>query len=52
MCNVCQTHGVQGAATDLLLCAVAELDRLPIFTTDGDFRLFAAHLPIRLHAAP
>ena len=46
--NMCRTRGVQGSATDLLICAVADLERLQIFTTDGDFQHYARHLPIEL----
>lgn len=46
--NTCRSNGIQGSNADLLLCAVSQLDRLPIFTTDGDFDLYARHLPITL----
>ena len=48
--NVCRSKGVQGTATDLLICAVAVRHRMRIFTTDTDFDAFARHLPIDLHA--
>lgn len=48
--NLCRGKGVQGTATDLLICAVAVRHRLRIFTTDTDFDGFAKHLPIDLHA--
>ncbi len=48
--NLCRRHGVQGTATDLLLCAVAVRHGLRIFTTDADFDLYAKHLPITRHA--
>ncbi len=44
--NLCRRQGVQGTATDLLLCAVAVRRGLSIFTTDTDFDLYARHLPI------
>jgi predicted nucleic acid-binding protein len=47
--NLCRGQGVQGTATDLLLCAVAVRHGLRIFTTDTDFDLFADHLPIARH---
>lgn len=47
--NTCRGHGVQGSDADFLLCAVSQLDRLPIFTTDQDFDLYAKHLPIKLY---
>ncbi|MGH2584711.1 MAG: PIN domain-containing protein [Dehalococcoidia bacterium] len=47
--NTCQSHGIQGSHIDYLICAVAERLAGSIFTTDGDFGRYAAHLPIRLH---
>ena len=49
--NTCRSHGIQGTNTDFLLCAVSVLDRLPLFTTDNDFRLYARHIPIMLFNA-
>jgi len=48
--NLCRRHGVQGTATDLLICAVAVRHGLRIFTTDTDFDAYAGHLPITRHA--
>ena len=47
--NLCRSKGVQGSNTDFLICAVAVRHDLSIFTTDGDFPLFAKSLPIVLH---
>ena len=47
--NLCRSKGVQGTATDLMICAVAVRHGLKIFTTDSDFDAFAKVLPIRLH---
>lgn len=47
--NVCRSKGVQGTATDLLLCAVAVRYRMRIFTTDTDFDAFARHISIEMH---
>ena len=44
----CRAVGVQGSNTDFLICSVAELRGLPIFTLDRDFEVFARHLPIQL----
>lgn len=49
--NLCRGKGVQGSNTDFLICAVAVRHNLPIFTTDKDFSLFQAYLPIALHRA-
>lgn len=46
--NLCRARGIQGSNTDFLICAVAARYSCPIFTTDGDFTLFARLLPIRL----
>ncbi len=48
MFNRCRSAGIQGSPVDFLVCAVAERLAAPIFTTDGDFALYAQHLPIRL----
>lgn len=48
--NTCRGKGVQGAPTDLLICAVAQVRGLPILTTDRDFLLYRRHLPIELFA--
>jgi hypothetical protein len=47
--NLCRSKGIQGSNTDFLICAVAARREFAIFTTDGDFALFAKHLPIALH---
>jgi len=47
--NTCRAKGIQGSNTDFLICAVAVRRQLSIFTTDGDFSLFAKRLPIVLH---
>ena len=47
--NFCRAKGIQGSNTDFLICAVAVRHDLSIFTTDGDFPLFAKGLPIVLH---
>jgi len=48
--NTCRSHGVQGTATDLLICAVAVRHGMRIFTSDTDFDEFAKCLPVELHA--
>jgi predicted nucleic acid-binding protein len=47
--NVCRAHGVQGTMVDLLVCAVAMDEEIPIYTTDRDYLQYAKHLPIQLH---
>jgi predicted nucleic acid-binding protein len=46
--NNCRRQGVQGSNTDFLICAVAHRRKYQIFTTDGDFRHFQAHIPVSL----
>lgn len=48
--TICRGKGIQGANTDLLICAIAARHKTPIFTTDADFTLFQPHLPITLHS--
>jgi predicted nucleic acid-binding protein len=50
--NLCRQRGIQGTATDLLICAVAVRHGLRIFTTDTDFDLYAECLPIKRHNTP
>ncbi|MBI4333085.1 MAG: PIN domain-containing protein [Chloroflexi bacterium] len=47
--NTCRSKGVQGSNTDFLICAAAVRGGFSIFTTDGDFFVFAQHVPITLH---
>ncbi len=47
--NLCRSHGINGSHVDMLLCALAHRNGVPIFTTDGDFPDYARHLPIHLH---
>jgi len=46
--NICRGKGIQGATTDFLICAVAFLQNLLIFTTDTDFKKYKKYLPINL----
>jgi predicted nucleic acid-binding protein len=50
--NACRQQGIQGTATDLLICAVAVRHGLRIFTTDTDFDSYAERLPIKRHKNP
>ncbi|MFA5261588.1 MAG: PIN domain-containing protein [Candidatus Omnitrophota bacterium] len=47
-CNTCRSKGIQGSTIDFLICAVAHVERLIIFTLDNDFQHYAKHLPIKL----
>ena len=48
--NMSRKKGVQGSNTDFLICAISDCRGISILTTDGDFKLFQRHLPIRLHS--
>jgi len=50
--NRCRSKGLQGSNTDFLICAMADRNKLSIFTTDRDFELFSMYIPIILHKAP
>ena len=47
-CNICRSKGIQGSTIDFLICAVAHLEKLVIFTTDSDFINYGKFLPIEL----
>jgi predicted nucleic acid-binding protein len=47
--NICRSRGIQGSNTDFVICAIADRYGMAILTTDGDFPLFAPHLPVQLH---
>ncbi len=46
--NLCRGKGIQGSNTDMLICAVAEIEGFRIYTADGDFARFARHVPVQL----
>ncbi len=46
--NLCRNKGIQGSTIDFLICAVAHLESLEIFTTDSDFENYSKFLPIEL----
>jgi predicted nucleic acid-binding protein len=46
--NRCMKQGVQGSTTDFLICSVAYLEKVEIFTTDSDFIHYKKYLPIEL----
>ena len=48
--NRCRAKGIVGSAIDLLICAVSAGYGAPIYTTDADFRRYAAVLRLKLHA--
>ena len=47
--NDCRRAGIQGSATDFLICAVSARHSLPIFTVDNDFSAYQQHLDISLY---
>ncbi len=46
--NTCRNKGIQGSTIDFLICAVAYLEKLVIFSTDSDFENYRKYLPIEL----
>lgn len=46
--NTCRGKGIQGSTIDFLICAVAYLSKLVIYTTDKDFERYSTCLPIKL----
>lgn len=46
--NICRRNGIQGSTIDFLICAVAYLEKLIIFTTDSDFNNYRKCIPIEL----
>jgi predicted nucleic acid-binding protein len=49
--NQCRKRGIQGSHTDFLICSVAHLERLSVYTTDQDFRHYAKHISLVFHHA-
>lgn len=47
-CNICRRKGVQGSTIDFLICAVAIMENLVIFTIDKDFENYKKYLPLKL----
>jgi predicted nucleic acid-binding protein len=47
--NLCHSKGIQGSNTDFLICAVSVRSKLPIYTTDKDYAIFAEQIPIQLY---
>ncbi|HEY4761030.1 MAG TPA: PIN domain-containing protein [Thermoguttaceae bacterium] len=46
--NICRSKGIQGSIIDFLICSVAYLENLAIFTTDNDFANYKKYLPIKI----
>jgi predicted nucleic acid-binding protein len=49
--NRCRSAGIQGSNTDFLICAVARRRKIPVFTTDRDFRSYGRVISLKLHEA-
>jgi len=45
--NICRKQGIQGSTIDFLICAVAYLENLIIFTSDKDFENYKKYLSIK-----
>ncbi len=48
--NICRSNGIQGSHIDFLICAVAANHKMPIFTVDKGFLLYAEYLPIAVYS--
>ena len=48
--NACRRKGVTATPTDALIAAVAHLEKVRLFTADGDFARLQRLLPFELHA--
>ena len=46
--NICRSKGIQGSTIDFLICAVACMENLIIFTTDKDFENYKKYLSVQL----
>lgn len=46
--NICHSKGIQGSTIDFLICSVAHLENLIIFTTDNDFKKYKKYLSVQL----
>jgi predicted nucleic acid-binding protein len=46
--NICMKKGIQGSNIDFLICSVAYMEKLEIFTKDLDFINYKKYLPIEL----
>jgi predicted nucleic acid-binding protein len=47
--NICRKKGIQGSTTDFLICAIAHMQKLKIFTDDKDFTHYKKYLPVHLY---
>lgn len=47
--NNCRGKGIQGSHIDFLICAVAQRNRMAIFTSDKDFQNYSQVLDLDLH---
>lgn len=47
--NECRKNGIQGGQVDFLICAVANRNKIPIFTCDNDFKQYSKIIEIKLY---
>lgn len=47
--NTLRSKGVQASNTDILLCSLSTRHKMPLFTTDNDFKYIATYIPLSLH---
>lgn len=46
--NICRGKGIQGSTIDFLICSVANMENLIIFTKDDDFKNYKKYLPVAI----
>ena len=47
--NKCRKKGIQGSHIDFLICAIAKINKLAIFTYDNDFQNYSKIFLLKLH---
>jgi len=47
--NICRKKGIQDSTTDFLICAISNLQKVQIYTSDKDFTHYKKYLPIQLY---
>ena len=49
--NTLRSKDVLASNTDILLCSLSIRHKMPLFTTDNDFKNIVRHIPLELHQA-
>jgi hypothetical protein len=51
LANICMVKGVQGSHADFIICAVAKLETMAIYTNDQDFARYSKIIDLSLYKA-